>query len=135
MLPPRFAGSMHFSAALLPDVNVRRLDVEWNKLSINQVLHGDWSFKNSHFDRHVIDSLQVFISWRQHSIAYAIRRLGQHIADDFLILPKIMCDHLCRLQAMALGPFTALGDAADKVAHYFRSFADQLLRHHQDAGD
>src|SRR5438046_6743298 len=75
------------SIDLLPCLDVRGFDFGRYKLAVNQILHCDWSFKNSRFDRHVMDSLQVFISWRQHSITDAIRRLGQDIADDFLILP------------------------------------------------
>src|SRR6266480_6555946 len=119
-------GPRNHELVLLPSVNIRRLNVQRNELPVDQVLHGDWSFKNSRFDRHVIDALQVFIGWRQHAITYSIRRLGQNIAEDFLILPEIRRHYSCRLQAMTLSPFTALGDAAHKIPHNLGPFANQF---------
>src|SRR5258705_3038128 len=36
---------------------------------------------------------------------------------------------------MALGPFTALGDAANEITHYVGSLANQFLGDHQYAGN
>src|SRR6185436_246694 len=120
---------------LLTRVDVCGLDVRWNELPVDQVLHGDWSFKNSSLDCHVTYLLQIFIGRRQHSITYTIGRLGQYVANYLLVLTKIWRHNFCCLQPMPLRPFTAFGNTANQITNHFRAFANQFLSDHQYAGN
>src|SRR5262245_60503393 len=102
----------------------RRLDLRRNERAVNQIFHLDRLFQYPGLQSHVVNLLQIFISGREHPIADAVGRLGQHVAHYLFILPEVRRGDLGRVQTMRLGPLTALGDTAHEVFHHRRSFLD-----------
>src|SRR5215471_1315560 len=57
-----------------------RLDLCRDERAVNQVFHIYRLFQYPGFQSHIVNLLQIFVGRREHPVADAVWRLGQHVA-------------------------------------------------------
>src|SRR5262249_47592009 len=81
-------------------VDCRRLDLSGNERAINQIFHFYRLFQYPCLQSHVVNLLQILVGRREHPVADAVGRLGQHVAHYLFVLPEIGRGDLGRVEAV-----------------------------------
>src|SRR5688572_22624924 len=77
------------------NINRRRRDFLGNKFTIDQFIHWDLFCQQPEIKSNILDRLKIFVGRSKINVAYAMGISGQHIVENFFILPEIWGDKLC----------------------------------------